>query len=260
MRSYLSYSQLALYLECPLKYRFRYIDEIRTEGVSSALLFGKTIHQVLARFYTDAMEGKPFSLTAFLGSFAEMWREACEGQRVVYGKEENFNSLLTRGQELLRVFVRGRLPTLRVIAVEVPFEFKLENPETGEEFPVPIKGIIDLIEEDEQGTLWVVDHKTSSRAFSDHDLDADLQLMIYAAAVEQLDMVEGRQKRYRFDVLTKTKQPKFLQYRLYKDGKDRQKLYRLVTEIWKAIEAGAFYPRYSMHYAGCPWEEECREW
>jgi len=63
----------------------------------------------------------------------------------------------------------------------------------------------------------VVDHKTASRAFSEHQIDADLQLMIYAAAVEQLDIVEGREKRYRFDVLTKTKKPKFLQYRLYKD-------------------------------------------
>ncbi len=70
----------------------------------------------------------------------------------------------------------------------MPFEFLLENPEIGEEFPVPIKGVIDLIEEDDNGTLWVVDHKTSSRAFSDHQIDADFQLMIYAAAVEQLDL------------------------------------------------------------------------
>ena len=84
--------------------------------------------------------------------------------------------------------------------------------------------------------------------------------MIYAAAVEQLDLVEGREKRYRFDVLVKTKQPKFLQYRLYKDDLDRRKLYRMVTEMWKAIEAEAFYPRYSTHYAGCAWEEVCREW
>ena len=123
---------------------------------------------------------------------------------------------------------------MRVIAVEVPFEFKLENPETGKEFPIPIKGIIDLIEEDDNGTLWVVDHKISSRAFSEQQLNADLQLMIYAAAVEQLDLVEEREKRYRFDVLVKTKKPKFLQYRLYKDDLDRRKLYRMVTEMWKA--------------------------
>lgn len=259
MRSHLSYSQLSLYLECPLKYRFRYIDEIRCEGVSSALVFGKAIHQALAGFYTDVMEQKPFSLARFLTAFEEAWEDVCDGQEVVFKEKESFDSLLAYGKEMLRVFVRGVMP-MRVIAVEVPFEFKLEHPETGEEFPIPIKGIIDLIEEDENGTLWVVDHKTAARAFSDHDLDADLQLMIYAAAVEQLDLVEGREKRYRFDVLVKTKQPKFLQYRLYKDDLDRRKLYWIVVEMWKAIEAGAFYPRYSTHYPGCAWEEECREW
>jgi putative RecB family exonuclease len=260
MRPYLSYSQLALYLECPLKYRFRYIDEIKTEGVSSALVFGKAIHQALAQFYRDIQDGKAFCLPQFLDGFEEAWVDECERADVVFRKEDSFEGLLNQGKGMLKVFARERMPTMGVIAVEVPFEFQLENPETGEEFPIPIKGVIDLIEEDENGTLWVVDHKTSNRAFSDHQIDADLQLMIYAAAVEQLDMVEGREKRYRFDVLTKTKKPKFLQYRLFKDDLDRRKLFRLVTEMWKAIEAEAFYPRYSTHYAGCAWEDECREW
>jgi len=260
MRPYLSYSQLSLYLECPLKYRFRYIDEIKSEGISSAMAFGKAIHEALAQFYREAMDGVPFSLSGFLNAFAEAWEDECARGDVVYKEGETFESFLALGQTLLRLFASERLPIMRVIAVEVPFEFNLENPETGEEFPIPIKGIIDLIEEDDNGTLWVVDHKTAARAFSEQQLNADLQLMIYAAAVEQLDMVEGREKRYRFDVLTKTKKPKFLQYRLYKDDLDRRKLYRLVTEMWKAIEAEAFYPRYSTHYVGCAWEEECREW
>jgi len=217
MRPYLSYSQLALYLDCPLKYRFRYIDEIRTDGVSSALVFGKAIHRALAEFYIDVKEGRAFSLARLLDGFTEAWEEECGRAEVVFRKDESFAGLLAQGKEMLGVFARERLPTMRVVAVEVPFEFKLENPETGEEFPIPIKGVIDLIEEDENGTLWVVDHKTAARAFSEHQIDADLQLMIYAAAVEQLDIVEGREKRYRFDVLTKTKKPKFLQYRLYKD-------------------------------------------
>ena len=45
---------------------------------------------------------------------------------------------------MLRVFSRSVMP-MRVVAVEVPFEFRLENPETKEEFPIPIKGVIDLI-------------------------------------------------------------------------------------------------------------------
>lgn len=260
MRPYLSYSQLALYLDCPLKYRFRYVDGIKTDGVSSALVFGQALHQALAKFYTDSMDGKFFSLTELLSVFEAMWWEGCEANVVVYRKGEDFQNLLLQGKEMIKVFARGRIPTMRVIAVEVPFEFYLQNPETGEKFPIPIKGIIDLIEEDEQGTLWIVDHKTSSRVYTEHQLNADLQSMIYASAVMEIDSMEGREKRFRFDVMTKTKKPKFIQYRLYKDDLDRRKLFQMVTEIWKAIEAEAFYPRYSTHYAGCVWEEECREW
>ena len=260
MRPYLSYSQLALYLDCPLKYRFRYVDEIETEGVSSPLVFGRAIHQTLAQFYIHAMNGESFLLADFLYSFESFWWEECEEKNIIYRNGEDFKMLLTQGKEMLRVFARKRMPIMRVVAVEVPFEFHLQNPETGNEFPIPIKGVIDLIEEDEHGTLWVVDHKTSSRAYTEHQLSADLQSMIYASAVAQMDSIEGREKRFRFDVLTKTKRPKFIQYRLYKDDLDRRKFYRMVVEVWKAIEAGAFYPRYSTHYSGCTWERDCRQW
>jgi putative RecB family exonuclease len=262
MRSYLSYSQLALYLECPLKYKFRYVDENEGEGESegapAALLFGQAVHTALAHFYREAMEGQPFWLPGFLTVFETAWRDACEDREVVYGEGESFESLLEQGREMLRVYSRVVHP-LRVIAVEVPFEFKLEHPKTGEKFHIPIKGIIDLVEEDESGTLWVVDHKTASRAYTDQQVDGDLQMLIYAAAVKQLDVVEGRDVLLRLDVLLKSKQPQVLRYCLARDDRDIARLYEIVDRIWRAIEAEAFYPRCCIF---CRWgsvHEECRE-
>ncbi len=232
MRPYLSYSQLALYLECPLKYKFRYIDESEGEDgkVASALLFGQAVHVALAHFYREAMEGQPFSLKEFLDVFATAWGNACEEKEIIYSEGEDFDSLLEQGKEMLRVFARMAHP-MKVIAVEVPFEFKLEHPQTGEEFQVPIKGIIDLIEEDESGTLWIVDHKTASRSYTEQQVEGDLQMLIYAAAVKQLDVVEGRNALLRFDVLLKTKRPQFLQYRMQRDDRDRMKLFQIVEGI-----------------------------
>ena len=56
----------------------------------------------------------------------------------------------------------------------------------------------------------MVDHKTADRAYSEQQIAGDLQMLIYAAAVKQLDVVEGRDVMLRFDVLTKSKKPKFL--------------------------------------------------
>lgn len=261
MPSYLSYSQLALYLECPLKYKLRYLAEggYGDEPVPAALAFGSAIHQALAHFYRQAMEGEPFSLAGFLAVFTAAWEAEVEKQEVFYDHGEDFASLLALGQEMLKVFARSAHP-LKVIAVEVPFEFKLEHPQTGKEFPVPIKGVIDLIEEDDNGTLWVVDHKTAGRAYSEQQVAGDLQMLIYAAAVKQLDVVEGREALMRFDVLLKTKQPQFLRYRMRREDRDLGRLFQIVEGIWRAIEAEAFYPRCCISTRwGVP-HEECSKY
>ena len=261
MPSYLSYSQMALYLECPLRYKLRYLEEggYGDEPVPASLAFGKAIHRALAQFYTDVMEGRAFNLLRFLGTFADTWQEEVEDKEIIYNAGEDFDSLLEQGREMLRVYARMAHP-MKVIAVEVPFEFKLEHPRTGEEFHIPIKGIIDLIEEDESGTLWIVDHKTAGRAYSEQQIAGDLQMLIYAAAVKQLDVVEGREALLRLDVLLKTKTPQFLQYRMQRDDRDRIRLFKIVEGIYRAIEAEAFYPRCCIY---CHWSsphEECREY
>ena len=259
MPSYLSYSQLALYLECPLKYKLRYLSEggYGDEPVPAALVFGTAIHQALAQFYRQAMDGELFTLAGLLAAFAAAWQAEAERQEILFAEGEDFDSLLALGQGMLRVFARMAHP-MKVIAVEVPFEFKLEHPRTGKEFPIPIKGVIDLVEEDENGTLLVVDHKTAGRAYSNDQLAGDLQMLIYAAAVKQLDVVEGREVLLRFDVLLKTKQPQFLRYCLYRSDSDIERLFEIVAGIWKAIEAEAFYPRCCISARWGSPHEECR--
>jgi putative RecB family exonuclease len=256
MPDHLSYSQISLYLECPLLYKLRYIEGEKGEAIPAALVFGSAIHKALAGFYTDVMDGEPFVLSAFLGAFEEAWSDAVEEREIIYKEGEDFDSLLGLGRQMLKVFARSVMPQ-KVIAVEVPFEFRLEHPITGDDSSVPLKGVIDLIEEDESGMLWVVDHKTAGRAYSEPQIAGDLQMLIYAAAVKQLDVVEGREVMLRFDVLTKSKKPKFLRYPMYRDGNDIARLFEIVEGVWKAIEAEAFYPRCCIHTWFGRVHEEC---
>ena len=113
MPTHLSYSQLALYLECPLQYKLRYLEGITGEGTPAALAFGRAMHQALASFYTDVMEHRPFSLAAFLEVFTVAWTEANEEQDIIYREGEDFNSLLKQGQEILKVFAREVMPVFK---------------------------------------------------------------------------------------------------------------------------------------------------
>jgi putative RecB family exonuclease len=256
MPDHLSYSQISLYLECPLLYKLRYVEGEKGEALPAALGFGSAIHKTLAGFYTDVMDGEPFVLADFLGAFEEAWSDAVEEREIIYKEGEDFDSLLGLGKEMLKVFARSVIPQ-KVIAVEVPFEFRLEHPKTGEDSSIPLKGVIDLIEEDEQGTLWVVDHKTAGRAYSEQQISGDLQMLIYAGAVKQLDVVDGRDVMLRFDVLTKSKKPKFLRYPMYRDDRDIARLFEIVEGVWAAIEAEAFYPRCCIHTWFGRVHEEC---
>jgi len=48
--------------------------------------------------------------------------------------------------------------------------------------------------------------------------------------------------RLRFDVLTKTKQPDLHRYWTQRDRAATRRLFRLVADVLRAIEAGAFPP------------------
>lgn len=98
----------------------------------------------------------------------------------------------------------NRLPEdeFRVIAVEEPFILSLR------ELAVPIIGYIDLLEEDESGTIVITDFKTSARSYGVEEVDKNFQLTIYQLAAKG-NGYRNREILLKFDCLIKTKTPKF---------------------------------------------------
>ena len=67
---------------------------------------------------------------------------------------------------------------LTVLAIEEPFRFTIEG------LPVPIIGIMDLVEEDPSGSIVITDSKTASRSYSQEEADRNFQLSIYHMAAK----------------------------------------------------------------------------
>ncbi len=57
-RDYVSWSAISTFRTCPLKYRFRYIDGLPEESVSSALVFGSGIHSSIESHYQAILSGE----------------------------------------------------------------------------------------------------------------------------------------------------------------------------------------------------------
>jgi putative RecB family exonuclease len=248
---HLSASALNTYIDCGLCYRFGAIDELLPEFRSDSLEFGSCIHKTLESYYRNKLEGKKLLAKELHEIFEREWRERTEGKDDIrYSEGKDFQILLFEGKELLQVYLSKiqHDDQFQVIGVEEPFRFTIPG------CPVPIIGLIDLIETDDSGTLIITDFKTSNRAYSLEETAKNLQLTLYKMAVKE-NGYSQHQILLKLDCLIKTKVPKFEQVYSTRDLVDERKALKVITETWKGINRGVFVPNYSSwkckncHYA-----------
>ncbi len=179
---HISYSQLKTYLTCPQKYEFQYVRGIPWEFVPEYFPFGRAIHETAKAFYRTLKEtGQRLSLQDLTEHFKGCWDKETQGDNIRYKEKQTRDSLRDKGIQLVKVFYENVSPQ-RIIGVEVPFSVDLVLEETGEVLPCKLTGIFDLIESDEEDTLVIVELKTSSKRFSDDQIDLDLQGTLYSYA------------------------------------------------------------------------------
>ena len=69
-RDYISHSAIMTYQQCPLRYRFKYINGLPETVVSSGLIFGGAIHSALEFQFTERLCGnEPPSLDQLLDGY-----------------------------------------------------------------------------------------------------------------------------------------------------------------------------------------------
>ena len=156
----LSKSKINTYLSCPLKFKYKYIDEIE-EKPNKYMVLGSDVHLIAETF-----------LKKFKGNITniniknELIKIAFELD-IGYGLEDHINNLAVFFNE---IFIKQ--------------EYKLFS---FEEYIIDEKnnfsGICDIIVEDENGDLIIIDYKTSnSNTFSKYRLE----LCYYKLLVENV--------------------------------------------------------------------------
>jgi hypothetical protein len=105
---------------CPLKYRFRYVDGLPEEIVSSSLVFGSAIHAALEFFFSQQMAGEELpDLDMLLSVYQTNWQNRAEAN-VQFGKKETADSLHELAGRMLKAFLESDLTQQegRIIGVE----------------------------------------------------------------------------------------------------------------------------------------------
>jgi putative RecB family exonuclease len=164
----LSYSKLATYRQCPLRYRFTYLDRLprRPRRLFRA---ARRIHHALMRWLTYARSGPP------------QWDEVRAAYDSAWGVLQDPTLTDTPDyQEGLRI-----LQAYHAANAERPCQPVLLE----QKFAVPVGqhvlvGAIDRVDAGDSG-YEVVDYKLDREVRSQEEVDEDLQLGLYHVAVEQ---------------------------------------------------------------------------
>ena len=220
------------------------------------MTFGSCIHQALADFHQERIMGNILTKDQLQERFAYHWTiRASENKEIKYKGENSFDSLLEQGKALLRTY-HGNFSdeNITVLAIEEPFRFLLDN------LPIPIVGVMDLVEEDDQGNIIITDFKTAARSYTEDDVSKNPQLTLYHLA-SRSNGYGDRNIIMKLDVLIKTKTPQFKRYYTARDRWDEIKAAKKIIEVWRGINKGVFIPNdTSWKCAECFYKGACNDW
>jgi len=252
MIEHLSSSQINLYLQCSLKYKFQYIDEIPRTFKPSGLALGSAVHSALSWFHKMEINGNKVALEDFLKIFDVDWYSQKVDTDIHYKKGEEEMNLVVMAKEMLALYFHQQHNGVK--GTEIPFVVPLINPSNGKRLGINLEGFIDLIEKDET----IVEFKTSTHSMNPKDIDSHLQLTAYSYAYEIL--YQKPPKLIKVVNFVKTKKPKIITLETKRSKTDYQRFYYLASQVLKGIRSQIFFPRQSFWCKGCEYAELCKNW
>jgi putative RecB family exonuclease len=254
-RDYISWSALSTFRQCPLKYKFRYIDGLPEESVSSALVFGSGVHTAVEQHFQASLSGDPKpDLDALLFAYRSAWLPH-DPDAIQFGSTETRASLDALAARMLTAFLNSPAASVqgRVLGVEEQIRGMLVK-------GMPdLFGRVDLLTEDSD-SLVITDIKTSRGKWSAEQVeDSGEQLLLYSHLASEIS--PGKKLKTRFLIVTKTKEPVIEEHVREVEQAAVKRTLAGVERVWRAIESRVFYPAPSkMNCASCGYRAACRVW
>jgi hypothetical protein len=223
-----SYTQLSTYLQCPLKYKYHYLDGWQERDDKASLVFG--------RVFQMAVESQ-FLVEDSVRFFAEHWTRVKEVQ-LEYANGDSWEKMLDQGQQLLTRFREDQ--RVQIEDGRTDFQVKIRRPLSLSERHflayIDALGWVD-------GIHCLIEWKTSTQSYPEslpRMLELDPQLVCYswAAQKQQVCLVNFVRK----------KQPEvqYLHARIRK--RQWKALEQTIGLLASEMEGGYFYPRSGIRY------------
>lgn len=245
-----SASRLGLFLQCRLKFYFRYVLRLKKPKTPS-LHVGSSVHAVLKSWNKARWLQQPLTLKQAHDVFSDAWADTSEGSVTWEPGEENDE--ITTGWRLVDTYLReSHVPAeLKPDAVEVPIEADLHQ----RGLPKLI-GVLDLVQQQQ-----IIDYKTSATTPNAEKVVHTTEIQTSAYAILYRHNTGQQETGLQLHHLVKLKNPKVVITAMPPMSQPQEsRLYRQMESYLNGLQHGQFVPSPGMHCASCEFFDECRHW
>ena len=245
-----SASRLSLFLQCRLKFYYRYVLRLQKPKTPS-LHLGSAVHTVLKAWSKARWLRQPFPLKAVHETYLQAWTDTTEGSVEWEPGEEESDK--TTGWRLLDTYLREHhVPAeIKPDAVEVSVEADLYK----HGLPKLI-GILDLVQQGQ-----IIDYKTTSTTPNAEKVVHTTEIQTSAYAILYRHNTGREEAGVQLHHLVKLKNPKVVITTMPPMSQQQQtRLYRQMEAYVQGLQRGDFIPSPGMHCASCEFFNECRRW
>ena len=179
-----SHSRLSTFEQCPLKFKFQYIDKIKPDIQQSIEGFlGNKIHDTLEWIYSQASNGRIFQLDDILKFYIENWHREINSDIKIVKEEYNMEYYFNQGIKfLIDYFLKYSPFKDNTIECEKRILIDLDS-----EGKYKLQGYIDrLVHHKETNIFEIHDYKTGGFLKSQEELDKDRQLALYSIGIREM--------------------------------------------------------------------------
>ena len=179
-----SHSRISTFEQCPLRFKFEYIDEAETDVETTAEAFlGSRVHETLEKLYKDLKFQKQNTLQELLHFYNDEWAKSWnENIRIVKAQyqEDNFRKM---GEQFITDHYNRHQPfnQAKTIGLEMQIILNLDV-----EGKYVLQGYIDRLSSPSDGVYEIHDYKTSNSLPTQDHADTDRQLALYSMAVREM--------------------------------------------------------------------------
>ena len=243
-----SASRLNCWLQCRLKFFFRYVLKI-SKPKTPALHYGSVLHLVLQQWNLARWRKQPFDLAKLKLVFDAGWAD--QGQIDWEGEEPEQKT--SAWAVLEKYFTDTPIKNDEMPeAVEVPVEADLSK----HGLPVLI-GVLDLV----RGGGRIVDFKSAGKTPDNNTALHQNGLQLNCYSILYRESTGKREAGRELHHLIKTKAPKIV---ITETGPmpeyQQNRLFRVMEDYVNGLERGDFVPAIGMQCLGCEFQSECRKW